>query len=161
MRRFIALCLLCAAATTAGAATLTGVVIVVIDGDTLLFKPDSYGSASRAFMKVRLVDIDAPEKNQPHGEAATQALKTLALKRQAQLETVATDRYGRTLGHLRVEGVSVNAELVRDGHAWASDRARASLRSLQDAASRARVGLWADAAPTPPWQWRRQSPPSF
>ncbi|MFN3543573.1 MAG: thermonuclease family protein [Thiobacillus sp.] len=134
-----------------------GVVIVVIDGDTVLFKPDHYHPSSRAFLKVRLAGIDAPEVGQPHGDAATQALKALALKRPAQLEGVATDAYGRTLGRLNVDGLDVSAELVRRGHAWAAARDAADpLGQLQDEARRARRGLWSDPDPLPPWVWRRR-----
>jgi endonuclease YncB( thermonuclease family) len=150
-------------AAAANADTLEGVVIVVIDGDTVLFKPDHYHPASRAFLKVRLAGIDAPEKDQLHGEAATRALKEMALKQRAALQTVATDAYGRKLGWLTVGGLSVNAELVRRGHAWSSSRdPDDAMRVLQREAGRARIGLWADAAPTPPWVWRRaQSAPAY
>ena len=135
---------------------LDGVVIVVIDGDTVLFKPDHYHPSSRAFLKLRLAGIDAPEAAQPHGERATRALKDLALKQRARLHTVATDRYGRTLGRLEIGSLDVNAELVRRGHAWASSRDAADpLRGMQDEAHRARRGLWAESNPTPPWVWRR------
>lgn len=151
---------LLAAAITVRAETLAGVVIVVIDGDTVLFRPDHYSVASRAFLKVRLADIDAPEADQPHGEAATRALRALALKRRATLDIVATDAYGRKLGRLRVGGVEVNAELVRRGHAWTASRGRdgGALRSAQRKARHARRGLWQDPAPTPPWVWRREQP---
>lgn len=157
MRVLLALCLLFAVPVWAD--TLPGVVIVVIDGDTLLFKPDAYHPSSRAFLKVRLAEVDAPEANQPHGEAATRALKNMALKRRATLEVVAIDRYGRKLGLLSVGALQVNAELVRRGDAWASSRDAADpLRTVQDEARRAQRGLWAEAAPTPPWVWRRAQP---
>ena len=144
------------AGAAVGAEPLAGVVIVVIDGDTVLFRPDHYRPASRAFVKVRLAGIDAPEADQPHGEAATRALKDIALKRRATLDIVATDVYGRKLGHLAVDALAVNAELVRRGHAWASSRdADDVLRGLQDEAREARLGLWQDSEPTPPWVWRR------
>lgn len=146
--------LLCAPAAWAN--PFDGVVIVVIDGDTVLYKPDHYHPSSRAFLKVRLTGIDAPEAGQPHGDAATRALKDLALKQRARLHPVATDAYGRTLGRLEIDGLDVNAELVRRGHAWASSRdAAGPLRPMQDEARRARRGLWADADPLPPWVWRR------
>ena len=136
---------------------MDGVVFAVIDGDTVLFKPDHYQPSSRAFLKVRLADIDAPEQNQPHGEAATQALKALALKRRAMLEIVATDVYGRKVGRLSVDSQLVNAEMVRRGLAWASTRGgdRNGMSALQREARRERVGLWQEAVPTSPWVWRK------
>ena len=151
----ILLLLFLLAAVPVRAETLAGVVIVVIDGDTLLFRPDHYAPASRAFLKVRLAGIDAPESRQPHGDAATQSLKALALRRRGELEIVATDVYGRKLGVLEVDGLQVNAELVRRGDAWASTRGRRdALHGLQDAARAAGRGLWADPGPMPPSQWR-------
>ncbi|MFZ3176283.1 MAG: thermonuclease family protein [Thiobacillus sp.] len=153
----LALWLLFAASGPVCADTLHGVVIVVIDGDTVLFKPDHYSSGSRAFLKVRLADIDAPETGQPFGEAATEALKARVLKQRAQLEIVAIDAYGRKLGRLTVDARSVNAELVRRGLAWASARGadRHAMSALQREAQGERIGLWQDAAPTPPWEWRK------
>ncbi len=153
MRALLALTLLFAAAL-AQAETIAGRVVVVIDGDTVLFRPDSYGSASRAFLKVRLVDIDAPEADQAHGDVATKTLSALTLKRHGSLEIVATDVYGRTLGRLAVDALAVNAELVRAGHAWASSRDR-SVRALERKARRARRGLWQDQDAVAPWAWRR------
>jgi endonuclease YncB( thermonuclease family) len=158
LRAILALSLLLAGGTT-WAEMLSGVVIVVIDGDTVLFKPNHYHPSSRAFLKVRLTGIDAPESDQPHGDAATRALKDMALKQRATLEIVATDIYGRKLGALAVGSLQVNAELVKRGHAWASSRrADDALRTLQREAKRERRGLWQDAAPTPPWTWRRAQP---
>jgi micrococcal nuclease len=154
LRAVLALLLLFAG--SAWAETMQGMVIVVIDGDTVLFKPDHYHSSSRAFLKVRLADIDAPEASQPHGEAATRALREMALKQRATLDIVASDHYGRKLGQLKVGTLGVNAELVRRGDAWSSSRAAGNpLHSLEDEAQQARRGLWADASPTPPWVWRR------
>ena len=155
LRAVLALVLLFAG--SAWAETMQGVVIVVIDGDTVLFKPDHYHPSSRAFLKVRLADIDAPEKGQPHGEAATRALTALLLNQHAEVETLATDAYGRTIARIRAGTVQINTELVRRGLAWSSTRYRrnAGLVDAEREARRARRGLWQDAAPTPPWVWRR------
>jgi micrococcal nuclease len=149
-----------AVAVPALADTLRGVVVVVIDGDTVLFKPDHYGVRSRAFLKVRLADIDAPEKNQPYGNAATHALSALVLHQRVAIDTVATDVYGRTVARIRMGDMQVNTELVRRGFAWTSSRSRrnAALQDAQREARAARRGLWGDAAPTPPWVWRRAQP---
>ncbi len=175
MRFLFALALLGAAFGTAWADTLAGTVIVVIDGDTLLFKPDREGPASRAFLKIRLADIDAPEKDQPYGAAATRVLKALVLDQRVAVDTVATDVYGRKIARIRKGALQVNTELVRRGYAWVYGSTRASarrgtesvrgssryrrnaaLRDAQRAARRAQRGLWQDAAPTPPWVWRRE-----
>jgi len=156
LRAVLALVLLFAAAGTACADMLRGVVIVVIDGDTVLFKPEHYSPASRAFLKVRLADIDAPEKDQPYGDAATRALQALVLKQRVELDVVATDIYSRKVGRFTVGILPVNAELVRQGFAWASSRdPDDAMRILQHEVRAARIGLWQDADPTPPWTWRR------
>lgn len=165
MKRWLGLCLLATAwaiALPAVADTLRGVVIVVIDGDTVLFKPDHYGARSRAFLKIRLADIDAPEKEQPYGDAATRSLTALVLNQQVEINTVATDAYGRSVALLQTGALQVNTEMVRLGFAWAYTRFRrnAGLVEAQDEARRAQRGLWADAAPTPPWVWRREQPAS-
>lgn len=153
-------CLLFAAwliALPAWADTLRGVVIVVIDGDTVLFKPDHYGARSRAFLKLRLADIDAPEKDQVGGEAATRALASLVLKQVVEVEIVATDVYGRAIAHLQRGTTQVNPEMVRLGHAWVTTRGRTppALDEALDQAHRAKRGIWSEPDPVPPWVWRR------
>jgi len=137
--------------------TMRGVVIVVIDGDTVLFKPDHYHASGRAFLKIRLADIDAPEKDQAYGDAATHALTTLVLNQRVEVSPVATDVYGRTIARIQMGGVRVNAELVRRGLAWASTRQRdnSALMAVQREARHAKRGLWEDVEPMPPWAWRR------
>jgi micrococcal nuclease len=167
LRSVLALCLLLmwVAAAPAVADTLRGVVIVVIDGDTVLFKPDHYHDASRSFLKIRLADIDAPEKSQPYGNAATHALTTLVLNQRVEVDTVATDVYGRTIARIRKGAMQVNTELVRLGFAWLSTRSRRREALMMDAQREARAahrGLWEGVAPTPPWVWRRsQSIPAY
>jgi micrococcal nuclease len=183
VRGLLAWCLLLVAVAPAWADMMSGMVIVVIDGDTVLFKPDApyksvaHGGAPRAILKIRLADIDAPEKNQPYGDAATRELAALVLDQQVEVNAVATDVYGRTIGRIRMGDMQVNAELVRRGLAWASGSTRTSARSgsesfrastrsrsrsgLKDAQREARLaqrGLWQDAEPVPPWVWRREYP---
>lgn len=163
LRAVLALCLLptlWAATAPAAADTMRGVIIVVIDGDTVLFKPDHYQAASRAFLKLRLADIDAPEKDQPHGEAAMRVLQLLVLNQRVEVDTIATDAYGRKIARVRKGTLQVDAELVRRGFAWPSTRGRrnAALLDAQREARGAHRGLWQDPAPTPPWVWRRAQP---
>ncbi len=163
LRAVLALCLLptlWAVTAPAVADTMHGVVFVVIDGDTLLFRPDQRQAAPRAFLKLRLADIDAPEQDQPYGEAATRVLRSLVLNQRVEVDTIATDAYGRKIARIRKGRLQVGTELVRRGFAWPSTRGRrnAVLLDAQHEARRAHRGLWQDPAPTPPWVWRRAQP---
>ena len=69
-------------------------------------------------LKIRRSDIDTPERKQPFGTRAKQALSELAFGKQAQVVEVTVDRYGRTVGRVYVDGTDVNRELVAQGFAW-------------------------------------------
>lgn len=136
-------------------------VIAVIDGDTVLLMPIA-AAAYPAYYKLRLADIDAPEKDQVFGPQAQQALTQLALDQQVRVRTVATDSYGRYIGWITLEqgphaGTVVNTDLVRRGWAWALSRSRSpELREAQQQARFEKRGLWAESDALPPWIWRRQ-----
>lgn len=139
------------------AAELSGKVVGVHDGDTLtLLVPD--GSSFKQ-VKVRLGEIDTPESKQPYGERAKQALSDLAFGKPARVVVEITDKYGRTVGRVYVGSVDVNAELVKQGAAWAYRQyiKDQSLLTLEAEAKAAKQGLWAlpEAERMPPWEWRR------
>lgn len=102
----------------AQAATLTGVVQRVIDGDS--FYLDRAGQPP---LPLRISNIDAPELCQPWGEEAKAALQALVLNQTVTARTAGRDRQGRTLARVRVGERDVGERLVSDGHAW-SARAR-------------------------------------
>jgi len=153
-RQFLAVL---ACACTLGFASATradfaGPVIAILDGDTIDVLID------RQPVRVRLAQIDAPEKRQAFGTRSRQALSALVFRQSVTVADAGRDRYGRVLGTVYVSGVNVNAEMVRQGMAWvyrqyATDR---SLFALEDEARAGRRGLWADPSPVPPWQFRRQ-----
>ena len=131
---------------------LTCRVIGVSDGDTITALCQDFER-----LKVRLAEIDAPEKAQAFGTASKQSLAGLCFGRDAEIIPIDTDRYGRTVARVRCDGVNANAAQVRQGMAWvyekyARDRV---LYQLQDEARTARRGLWADDSAKPPWQWRK------
>lgn len=134
------------------AETITGKVVRIADGDTLTLLID------REQIKVRLYGIDAPEKGQPFGNRAKQALSDMAFGKTARVEVKDTDRYGRTVGRVFVGDVDVNLELVKRGMAWHYVRYAPKDKALAQAERDARTakrGLWADAKPIPPWEWRK------
>ncbi|WP_070697969.1 thermonuclease family protein [Xanthomonas campestris] len=137
---------------SAARADFAGPVIAILDGDTIDVLID------RQPVRVRLAQIDAPEKRQAFGTRSRQALSALVFRQSVTVADAGRDRYGRVLGTVYVFGVNVNAEMVRQGMAWvyrqyATDR---SLFALEDEARAGRRGLWADPSPVPPWQFRRQ-----
>lgn len=157
---FVTLMGLCAVAS-ANEETLAK-VIAVIDGDTVLLMPLDSDTTQAILYKLRLADIDAPEKDQVFGEEARQALANLVLHQQVRVLTVATDSYGRYIGWITLErgaraGTVVNTELVRRGWAWALSRSRSPpLQAAEQQARHEKRGLWAESDAIPPWIWRKQ-----
>lgn len=120
--------------------------------------------AGRRQHKIRLLGVDAPEKDQDFGERSKQSLSDLVFGKDVTVEYEKNDRYGRTLGKLMVGGRSANLEQVRAGLAWfyrhyAEDVPEADRTALYEAEREARQGkrgLWSQSNPTPPWDFRRR-----
>lgn len=152
--RLVALCFF-VVSVPGSAETLRGIVVGVADGDTItLLTPD------RRMVRVRLAEIDAPElRGQPFGRTAKVALSSLVYRRQAKVDVVTYDRYGRAVAMVDVAGLNVNASMVEQGLAWAYVRYQtdAWYSSLQEAARSRRRGLWAQPSPVPPWAYRRST----
>ena len=130
-----------------------GTVERVVDGDTIVFKA---GDAKT--QRVRLADIDTPELDQPWGGEAKAALKGWAENRRAQIRIVDTDRYGRLVAILWIDGKNINRRLVAKGHAWVYRRYlrdRALLR-LEENAKANGLGVWSSEDVVEPRVWRQQ-----
>ncbi len=100
---------------------------------------------------------DRPERRQAFGKRAKQFTSTLVFGNTVTVQVVDRDRYGRTVGVVLLpDGRSLNHELVRAGFAWMYRRYTndQSLSDLEEEARVARRGLWVDANPIPPWEWR-------
>ena len=152
-RIFIAALL--AVACAAHAATIEGKVVAVADGDTLTVLID------RMQIKVRLAEIDAPQKGQAFVNRSRQSLAALCFGKIAQVFEKGKDHYARTLGRVHCDGIDANAEQVQRGMAWVFDKyvTDRSLYAVQAEAKAAGRGLWADKEPVPPWEWRRKARP--
>jgi endonuclease YncB( thermonuclease family) len=125
----------------------------VIDGDTLDLV------TAKARMRVRLLDIDAPERKQPYGHRSRQSLIAICGGEFARIDTRGRDRDKNMRAVVKCNGTDAGAEQVRLGMAWVIERDAASdstLHALQAEARAARRGLWADKEPVPPWEWRGQ-----
>jgi endonuclease YncB( thermonuclease family) len=85
-----------------------------------------------------------------------EGISDMCAKKRARVSWTEKDRNGRTLGRVWCGGIDANEEQIRRGMAWVFDRyvKDRSLYPLQDAARADHLGLWADAAPIAPWDWR-------
>tara|TARA_Y100000590_G_scaffold131347_1_gene150068 strand:- start:361 stop:1002 length:642 start_codon:yes stop_codon:yes gene_type:complete len=131
----------------------TGKVIGISDGDTITILTNNKKT------KIRLAEIDTPEKNQPYGKKAKKALSDFIFGKTIQVEIESIDRYGRTVGKILLNGLDINREMVKAGHAWVyvqyvKDK---TLFDLEENARENQLGLWAlpESQRIAPWEWRR------
>jgi endonuclease YncB( thermonuclease family) len=130
---------------------ITGRVVGVADGDTLTILDSSQG-----LTKIRLHQIDAPEKKQDFGQRSKQSLSDLTYGKQVRVEVFNTDKYGRTVGKILVNGQDVNLEQVKRGMAWVYVKyaSEPAYFAAERTAKAGRVGLWNQPNPIPPWEFR-------
>jgi micrococcal nuclease len=91
----------------------TAQVDYVVDGDTLALKDGT---------RIRLLLVDTPEttqgKNDCYGQEAKAFTVSKVIDKTISLsydEASCTDRFGRTLAYVTVDGVELNAELAKQG----------------------------------------------
>jgi micrococcal nuclease len=142
---------------------ITGKVVSIADGDTITIL-----TAEKKQVKIRLNGIDAPERGQPFGTKSKEMLSHIIGKSDVRVETHGEDRYGRTIGDVLVRTpnsaasdpeANLNFMMVANGYAWHYVRYAPDNKKLADAEKHARelkLGLWADASPVAPWDWRKQ-----
>ncbi|MCZ8132265.1 MAG: thermonuclease family protein [Steroidobacteraceae bacterium] len=161
------------AAATGSALTDTGEgeVIGVIDGDTIEVLVSAQTAMSLGFprrknplpIRLRLDQVDTPERGQPWANRAKQALSALIFGKPVRFRLLEADRYDRHVAHVFIGDVWVNSWLVEQGHGWAYRRyaEQATLLCiLEERARVARRGLWSRPPNEwePPWVWRRHGP---
>ena len=121
----------------------TALVIQVIDGDTIVIEGG---------YRVRYIGIDTPEihpQREAYGMEALQANQELVEGKVVRLERdVSQTDNGRLLRYVYVDGIFVNAELVRLGLAEAKAyppdiRYQEELEKLEAEARQAGRGMWA------------------
>lgn len=143
-----------------------GKVVYVDDGDTVIVL-----NANNEQVKVRLASIDAPESShtkkekgrigQPYSENSKNFLEALVKGKSVTTICPNSDRYGRQVCTITVDGINVNAAMVRAGWAWAFTGSEGrylldkSLVQVQAEAQSKRLGIWAGVRPIPPWEWRK------
>ena len=138
---------------------LLGKVINVADGDTITVLDDT-----NTQHKIRLTGIDAPEKRQAFGNVSKQSLTEQVAGQSVAVEWVKVDKYGRKLGKVLLAGQDANLVQVKRGLAWhykqyqreQSPADQQSYAAAEIEARAAKLGLWRDADPMPPWEFRHK-----
>lgn len=141
----------------ASAEVIQGRAVGVLDGDTI-----DVLTSTKSTIRVRLAGIDAPEKRQAFGARSKQSLSDLVFSKAVMIEAQKTDRYGRLIGKVMVEGIDAGLAQIERGMAWFYRRYESEL-SIEDRryygeaeleAQTNRRGLWVERDPQPPWDWR-------
>ena len=143
---------------TSAATKLNARVVSIEDGDTIIVL-----GATNQSHKIRLHGIDAPEGGQAFGNRSHQNLSDLIFGRDVTVEWSKRDRYGRKVGKVLLDGSDVCFEQIKAGMAWhykyyQSEQSKEDRELYANAETEARTtrrGLWSDANPKPPWDFRR------
>lgn len=133
----------------------SGKVVGVADGDTITVLRD------KEQVRVSLYGIDTPEQSQAFSKKAKQFTSGIVFGEQVRVESITEDRYGRTVGIVFLDGLILNEELIAVGLAWVYTRycdrpICQKWKRLEFEAREAKMGLWADPNPIPPWMFRRK-----
>jgi endonuclease YncB( thermonuclease family) len=139
--------------------TITGRIVRVIDGDTVILR-----EADGLETTVRLQGIDAPEMEQPYGEEAKKHLIMLALDKEVTADCPKKDQYGRLVCKvITADRADVGQAMLWGGLAWhykfyqneQTEADRTRYASAEDFAREGRAGLWADVGAQAPWDYRQ------
>ena len=153
MRLIVVPILLLAFAASLHGEEIRGKVVGIADGDTITVL-----DAGKVQHKIRLEGIDAPEKGQAFGTKSKDAMSEKVGGEDVVVRWEKKDRYGRILGDVYLGDRHINLEMVEDGLAWhykQYSKAKA-LAEAEDAARKAKKGLWVDKEPVPPWEFRKR-----
>jgi endonuclease YncB( thermonuclease family) len=150
-------------------ADFTGKVVAVSDGDTLTVLRE------HEQVKIRLAGIDAPEKAQAFGNRSKQRMSDMVFGKEVRVDDRKKDRYGRTIGRVWVASADCKASdcpktldaglaLLTMGLAWhykqyakeQPQEEQGQYAFAEEEARSKRVGLWREAEPVPPWEWRHR-----
>jgi endonuclease YncB( thermonuclease family) len=135
-------------------AAITGKVVSISDGDTITIL-----DSTRTQHKIRLWGIDCPESGQDFGKKAKQFTSSMVFGKTVSVITEDTDKYGRTVGIVKIDGKTLNEELIKAGFAWVyvqycNKPVCDQWKRYEEAARRGKAGLWAQSNAIPPWEFR-------
>jgi endonuclease YncB( thermonuclease family) len=130
-----------------------GKVIGIVSGDTIRVA-ESDGTRNT----IRLYGIDAPERGQDFGRTASDFLSIMIAGKQIDFRVVDEDRYGRLVAYVYLDGICINAAMIKAGYAWVYTQACKEhvcnkWIGYQRFAHNNKKGLWQQPDAVPPWEW--------
>ena len=128
-------------------------IVGVKDGDTYVVLHQDKQTT------IRLAHVDCPESGQAFGRAAKKFGSTLCFGKEVTvLSEGKSDRYGRLIGEIYVGKMNVNKQIVLYGYGWHFIKYSKSeeYHEAEHEAQSKRRGLWEDADPIAPWEWRKR-----
>ncbi len=156
IRILVLLALPLAVFSSGSAASLSGKVADVVDGESFSIVSQNHP------LKVKLIAVAAPDKRQSYAGVARQHLADLILNKYVTVRFSALED-GFLVGQVLLDQMDVGAQMIRDGAAWYNKSDERLLGELErqiyggsQAAARAeRRGLWQDESPVSPWDYRQ------
>ena len=118
---------------------LIGKVVKVSDGDTVTIL-----TSDKTQHKIRLNDIDAPEKKQAFGNKSKDNLAKYIAGKTVTVQYQKKDKYKRILGTIYYNNTDINLQQVKDGYAWVYKKYsnNQTYYKAERTARDKRVGLW-------------------
>jgi endonuclease YncB( thermonuclease family) len=144
-----------AASNHVNAASLTGKVTEVNDGDEL-----TVFNLNRP-VRIKLIGMDAPEMDQAFGTIAKQHLADLVFDKIVVVEYLGIGHRNSLIGRVLLNNSDINAQMIRDGAAWFDPRYKSQLSDTQNeiyyqselAARNEKRGLWQSGNAVAPWEF--------
>ncbi|MCT7528788.1 thermonuclease family protein [Aliarcobacter cryaerophilus] len=132
---------------------LVGKVVKVSDGDTITIL-----ASDKIQYKIRLNDIDAPEKKQAFGNKSKDNLAKYIAGKTVTVKYNKTDKYKRILGTIYYNNTDINLQQVKDGYAWVYKKYsnNQTYYKAEKLARDKKTGLWVDKNPLEPWEFRKK-----
>ncbi|WP_228156070.1 thermonuclease family protein [Arcobacter lacus] len=124
----------------------------VSDGDTITVL-----TSDKTQYKIRLNDIDAPEKKQAFGNKSKDNLAKYIAGKTVTVQYQKKDKYKRILGTIYYNNIDINLQQVKDGFAWVYKKysKNQDYYNAEKLARENKKGLWIDKNPIAPWEFRK------
>lgn len=159
-------------AAQAAVETMDATVVSFPEGESIVVR-----DAKSMKHEVKLSGIELIEQGQPHFRESRRFLSSLLFSKSVRVEWTRRDSRGWLLGKVSLsppesrchdascpKTMDVGLTLLTGGLAWhkkddpdQSQEDRARYVAAEEQARAKRVGLWADAKPVPPWEWRERT----